>query len=147
MSSALKRLRIMRVVMIVLLFLQYELGMATIMADIPSRAPFGFSIAAFRGALEHAGGIALVHAGFGGIVILVALVNLILALMTKVRSVQILGVLNFLFILVAAGGGLFFVLSGFQNDHASHAMATNFLLAFAFSFVELFYIRSALNSV
>ncbi len=147
MSSVLKRLRIMMVVMIVMLFLQYELGIATIMSDIPSTSPFSFSVTAFRGALERAGGIAVVHAGFGGIIILVALVNLILALMTKVRAVQILGMLNFLFILIAAGGGLFFVLSGFQNDHASHAMATNFILAFAFSFIELFYIRSALNSV
>ncbi len=147
MLSRLKRLQIMTIVMIVLLFLQYELGMATIMADIPSRSPFRFSIAAFQGALEQAGGVAPVHAIFGGIVVIVALINLILALMTKVRSVQILGVLNFLFIIVAAGGGLFFVLSGFQNDHASHAMATNFLLSFAFSFIELYTVRSAINSV
>ncbi len=137
----------MTIVMIVLLFLQYELGISTIMADIPSRSPFSFSIAAFQRALEQAGGIAPVHAGFGGLLIIVAVINLILALATKVRSVQILGVLNLFFILVAAGGGLFFVLSGFQNDNASHAMATNFILAFTFAFIELFYIRSALNSV
>ncbi len=147
MLSRLKRLQIMVIVMIVLLFLQYELGMATIMADIPPRSPFHFSIAAFRGALEQAGGVTPVHAIFGGIVVIVAVINLILALMTKIRSAQILGVLNFLFIIIAAGGGLFFVLSGFQNDHASHAMATNFLLAFAFSFIELYTVRSAVNSV
>ncbi len=147
MSSQLKRLRIMTIVMIVLLIMQYELGISTIMADIPSRSPFSFSIAAFQRALEQEGGIAPVHAGFGGLLIIVAVINLILALATKVRSVQILGVLNLFFILVAAGGGLFFVLSGFQNDNASHAMATNFILAFTFSFIELFYIRSALNSV
>ncbi len=146
-SSQLKRLRIMTIVLIVLLFLQYELGMATIMADIPSGSPFRFSIAAFQRALGQAGGVAPVHAIFGGVVVIAALINLILALMTKVRSVQILSALNFLFIVVAAGGGLFFVLSGFQNDHASHAMATNFLLAFTFSFIELLYIRSARNSV
>ncbi len=147
MLSQLKRLRIMVIVLLVLLFLQYELGIATIMADIPAMSPFSFSIAAFRAALEQANPIALVHASFGGVVLIIALINLILALATKVRSVQVLGILNFLFILVAAGGGLFFVLSGFQNDHASHAMATNFLLSFAFSFIELYTIRSALNSV
>ncbi len=76
---------------------------------------------------------------------IIGVINLILALGTKVRSVQILGVLNFIFLVVAAGGGFFFVLSGFQNDHASHAMATNFLLSFAFSFIELYYIRLASN--
>ncbi len=137
----------MTIVMIVLLFLQYELGISTVMADIPSRSPFSFSIAAFQRALAQADGTAPVHAGFGGLLVIVAVINLILALATKVRSVQILGVLNLFFILVAAGGGLFFVLSGFQNDNASHAMATNFILAFTFAFIELFYIRSALNSV
>ncbi len=142
MSSQLKRLRFMIVVMIVLLFVQYEFGMATIMSDIPSRSPFGFSVAALRGALEQAGPVALIHAGFGGLVLIVGLINLVLALATKVRSLQILGALNFIFLIIAAGGGLFFVLSRFQNDHASHAMATNFLLAFAFSFIELYSIRS-----
>ncbi len=145
MSNQLKRLWIMTIVMIVLLFLQYELGITTIMSDIPSVSPFPFSVAAFRGALEHAGAVAAAHADFGGLLVIVALINLTLALVTKVRSVQILGVLNFIFILVAAGGGLFFVLSGFQNDHASHAMATNFLLSFTFSFIELYSIRSASN--
>ncbi len=137
----------MTIVMIVLLFLQYELGISTIMADPPKLSPFSFSIAAFQRALAQAGGIAPVHAGFGGLLVIVAVINVILALATKVRSVQILGVLNLFFILVAAAGGLFFVLSGFQNDNASHAMATNFILAFTFAFIELFYIRSALNSV
>ncbi len=144
-SNRLRSLRIMTIVLIVLLFLQYEFGMATIMADIPSRAPLSFSIAALRGALEQAGAVPSAHADFGGLVLLAALVNLILALRTGVRSLQVLGTLEFIFILVAAGGGLFFVLSGFQNDHASHTMATNFLLAFAFAFIELYYIRSAAN--
>jgi hypothetical protein len=46
--------------------------------------------------------------------------------------------MSFIGIAVAAGGGLFFVLSGFQNDHASHAMATNFILSFVFLFLELY---------
>ena len=140
-SNQLKSVRISAVVMLVLLFLQYEFGMATIMSDIASIPSFDFSITAFRSALDHAGVVALIHAGLGGWLVIFSVVNLILALRTKIRRVQIFGVLSFLTIMIAAGGGLFFVLSGFQNDHASHAMATNFLLSFTFFFLELYYAK------
>ena len=144
-SSPVKHLRILTVVMIVSLFLQYELGIATSMANPASIAPFSFSITAFRSALEQVGGVAVLHAGFGGWLVIISVTNLVLALKTKIRKVQIFGVLSFLSIIIAAGGGLFFVLSGFQNDNASHAMATNFLLSFTFSFIELYYTRPASN--
>ena len=140
-SNQLKPLRITAMVMLVLLFLQYELGMATIMANPPSIPPFGFSFTAFRSALDQVGVVALLHAGLGGWLVIFSVINLILALRTKIRSAQIFGVLSFLSVVFAAGGGLFFVLSGFQNDHASHAMATNFILSFAFSFLELYAIK------
>jgi len=144
-SKALKHLRIMTVVMIVSLFLQYELGIATSMAVSASIAPFSFSITAFRSALETVGAVALLHAGFGGWLLIISVTNLVFALKTKVRKVQVFGILGFLSIVIAAGGGLFFVLSGFQNDNASHTMATNFLLSFTFSFIELYYARPASN--
>ncbi len=137
-----KPLRITAVIMLVLLFLQYEFGMATIMANPPSIPPFSFSNAAFQNALDQVGIVALIHAGLGGWLVIFSVANLILALRTKIRSVQIFGVLSFLTIVIAAGGGLFFVLSGFQNDHASHTMATNFLLSFTFFFLELYYAKS-----
>ena len=144
-SSPLKHLRIMTVIMIVSLFLQYELGIATIMANTDSIPPFSFSITVFRNALEQVGGVALLHAGFGAWLVIISVINLFLALKTKIRKVQIFGVLSFLSIVIAAGGGLFFVLSGFQNDNASHAMATNFILSFTFSFIELYYARPSSN--
>ena len=144
-SSPLKHLRVITLVMIVSLFLQYELGIATIIANPASIPPFGFSIISFRNALEQVGGVALLHAGFGGWLGIVSVVNLVLALRTKIRKVQIFGILSFLSIVIAAGGGLFFVLSGFQNDNASHAMATNFILSFTFSFIELYYTRLVSN--
>jgi hypothetical protein len=144
-ENQLKPLRIVTVIMIVSLFLQYELGIATIMANPISTSPFIFSITAFRSALEQVGGVALFHAGFGGWLLIISVINLVLALRTKIRKVQIFGVLSFLSIIFAAGGGLIFVLSGFQNDHASHDMATNFLLSFAFSFIELYCARPVSN--
>ncbi len=140
-SNQLKPLQITAVVMLVLLFLQYEFGIATIMANPPSIPSFNFSFEAFRAALDQVGVVVLLHAGLGGWLVIFSVINLILALRTKTRSVQILGVLSFLSVVFAAGGGLFFVLSGFQDDHASHAMATNFILSVAFFFLELYAIK------
>ena len=76
---------------------------------------------------------------------IISIINMILALGTKIRKVQVFAILSFLSIVIAAGGGLFFVLSGFQNDNASHAMATNFILSFAFSFIEIYSARPVIN--
>lgn len=140
-SNQFKSLRIMVVIMLVLLFLQYELGISTIMADPASIPPFGFSITAFRNALDHIGVVALLHAGFGVWLVIIAIINMIMSLRTGIRSTQIFGVLSFLAVLIAAHGGLRFVLSGFQNDNASHEMATNFILSFTFFFLELYSIK------
>ncbi len=137
----LRLLRFMLVLMLVFLFVQYEFGIATIIANPASVPPFGFSIAAVQSALEQVGAVAVLHAGAGGALVIVSVITLILALRTGIRRVQIFGVLSFLAIVLAAGGGLSFVLSGFQDDNASHTMATNFMLAFTFSFIELYYTR------
>jgi hypothetical protein len=128
----------MVVATLVMLLIQYELGIAVIMSDPPSTTPFNFSIAAFRGALTQVGGVGYLHALMGGILLAVSVANLAMALRSGLRSVQVFGVLSFISIVVAAGGGFIFVLSGFQNDNASHAMATNFILSFAFLFLELY---------
>jgi hypothetical protein len=141
MSDRFRALRNMVVAALVLLALQYELGITVIMSNPPSISPIPFSDAAFRGALDQAGGVIYLHAVMGGILALVSIINLVMALRSGLRRVQVVGVLVFLGIFVAAGGGLFFVLSGFQNDNASHAMATNFLLSFVLLFLELYFIK------
>jgi hypothetical protein len=55
--------------------------------------------------------------------------------------VQVFGSLAFLATLLAAITGLFFTLSGFQNDGDSHGMASNFLLSFTFYFLELYFLK------
>lgn len=141
MSDPFKSLRRTIMVFLALLFLQFEFGITVIMSDPPHLSPFNFSASAFRGALDQAAGVATIHALMGGLLLVLSIVNLIMALRSGLRSVKILGVLSFIGIVVAAGGGFFFVLSGFQNDNASHAMATNFILSFAFVFLELYYIK------
>jgi hypothetical protein len=131
----------MNVIILVMLLVQYELGVTVIMSDPPAISPFSFSVTAFRAALDQVGGVAYLHALMGVLLLVVAVVNLVMALRSGLRSVQVFGVLSFLGIAIAAGGGFFFVLSGFQDDHASHAMATNFILSFAFLFLELYNMR------
>ena len=141
MSDRFRALRNIVAATLVLLALQFELGITVIMSNPPSIPPVAFSDAAVRGALDQAGGVIYPHAVLGGILAVAAIVNLVMALRSGLRRVQVVGVLVFLCIAVAAGGGLVFVLSGFQNDSASHAMATNFLLSFALLFLELYFIK------
>lgn len=83
------------------------------------------------------------HAGLGGCLVIISMISLILALRSRIRSVQVFGILAFLATLLAATTGLLFVLSGFQNNGDTHGMATNFILAFAFCFLELYFLKPA----
>ena len=140
-SNPLKPLRVMLIAILILLFFQYELGITVNFSNLPSIPAFGFSILQISDALHQAGSAALIHAILGAWLVILAAINLILSLRSKVRSAQVYGVLSFLSMIFAGGGGLFFVLSGFQDDNASHAMATNFLLCFVLLFLELYSIK------
>ena len=141
-TSRIKVLQITARVVLVLLVVQYELGIAVIMSDPPAIPPVGFSVSNILYALNTVGRVSVPHAVLGGLLIFASVINLILSLGSKIRSVQIVGTIGFVNIITAAGGGLVFVLSGFQNDNASHAMATNFILAFTFYFLELYFLKS-----
>ena len=71
----------------------------------------------------------------------IALITLALALVSKIRNMQIFGVLAFFSMALAEITGVLFVLSGFQDNDYSHGMATNFLLAFGFYFIELYFLK------
>jgi hypothetical protein len=130
------------VVLVLLLAVQFELGMAVNLSpNIPTLPPFPFSINAITNALQQIGQVALVHASVGGLLAILSLVNLIMALVIGPTSVRIFGVLAFISTLLAAYTGAYFVLSGFQNDGLSHGMATNFLLTFIFYFLELYFLK------
>jgi len=140
-SNPLRPLRVMSIAILILLFFQYELGITVNFANPAAIAPFNFSAAGFLNALNDIGSIALIHAIIGGLLLLLALINMVMSLRSKVRSAQVYGVLSFVTMIFAAGGGYFFVLSGFQSDNASHAMTTNFLLSFVLFFLELYAIK------
>jgi hypothetical protein len=140
-TNRLKGLRVMVIVMLVLLGLQYEFGMAVNLANPPSLAPIGFSLNGVSNALNQVGAVAVIHASLGSTLVIFALINLIFSLRSGLRSVQVFGSLAFLSILLAALTGLLYTLSGFQNNGDTHGMASNFLLSFTFYFLELYFLK------
>jgi hypothetical protein len=133
----------MLVILLALLGLQYEFGMAVNLATQPSLPAFGFSLNGVLSALNQIGVVAVIHASLGSGLVIFSLINLILSLRSSLRSVQVFGSLAFLTILLAAITGLLYTMSGFQNDGDSHGMATNFMLSFTFYFLELYFLKPA----
>ncbi len=140
-------LRIYVMILLALLFVQYEFGMAVNISNPPSLPSFSIGDGnAFNAALNAAGGLAQPHAILGFLIWLIAVVNLVLSLRTRVRGVQVFGLLTFLGITVAGIGGTLFVSSGFNNDTASHAMAANFIFSYSFAFLELYFLKGNAGS-
>jgi hypothetical protein len=140
-AKRLQGLRIMVIVILALLGLQYEFGMAVNIANPPSLAPT--SLNGVNNALNQVGAVAMIHASLGSALVIFSILILIFSLRSGLRSLQVFGSLAFLTTLLAALTGLLFTLSGFQNDGDSHGMATNFLLAFTFYFLELYFLKPA----
>ncbi len=141
-TNQIKFLRTMVIIILILLTVQYELGMVINLGpSLPDLSPFGFSLSTISDALHQVGSVALAHAGLGSFIALLSILILVLSLRSKSRSVQIFGSLGFLTILVAMAGGILFTLSGFQEDHYSLAMASNFILAFISYFLELYFLK------
>ena len=106
--------------------------------------PQGSVNASFLGIVEAlfaAGGIATYHAFEGILLIILATLVLALALNTRIRIVNLFAILGFVMVISAVIGGVLFVLSGFQNNGFSSQMATSFLGAYAFYFLELYYTK------
>jgi hypothetical protein len=141
-----KGLRIRVMLMLALLAIQYEFGMAVNISDPPHLTPFGFSMTAFNDALNRAGLPAQLHAGLGILLGIGAIAILISSLRTGIRSVQVFGSLGFLTVLVAGIMGQLFVQSGFQNDNWTHGMASNFILSFIFYFLVLYFLKPVARS-
>ncbi len=124
-------LRVIVIVFLIVLAFQFELGMAiNLTPNLPDLPAFGFSIARILQALQQIGTIGPLHAGVGVLLLLLALANLVLALISRARGVIIFGILGTLSTILEMMSGILFTLSGFQNDGYSHGMATNFLLCF-----------------
>ena len=131
------------VIILALLTLQFELGMAVNLAGPPSIPPLGLSLNGLSDALHKAGAAAVFHASLGVWLVLLSAFALVLSLRSGARGAQVFGSLAFVATLLAAFNGLLFVLSGFQYDGYSHGMATGFILSFGFYFLELHFLKPA----
>jgi hypothetical protein len=145
-ANKIKRLQVAVMTVLVLLAVQFEFGMAVNLSNLPSLSPFGFSFLNVLSALNQAGLVAMVHAVLGTVLTVISLIGLLMALASKIRSVQIFGALGLLSMALAEINGVLFTLSGFQNNNYSHGMATNFILTFSFYFIELYFLRPASNA-
>jgi hypothetical protein len=131
----------MVIILLALLGLQYEFGMAVNIANPPTLAPT--SLNGINNALNQVGAVAMIHASLGSALVIFSILILIFSLRSGLRSLQVFGSLAFLTTLLAAVTGLLFTMSGFQNNGDSHGMATNFLLSFTFYFLELYFLKPA----
>jgi len=142
-ANRLKWLRVTVITLLIVLVAQFEFGMAVNLSDLPSLSPFGFSVPAVLGALQQAGVAAVIHAGMGTLLMVIDLAGLVMALQSRIRPVQIFGGLGFLSVVLAGFNGVLFTLSGFQDDHFSHGMASMFIVTFACHFLELYFLKPA----
>jgi hypothetical protein len=130
------------IIVLALLVIQYDSGMTVNLSKLPEISPFMFALNSIVRALTQAGLAAIIHAILGTIITILAFINVVKELSTKIRKIQILGVLGFINIVIAELTGIFFVLSGFQNDNFSEGMADNFIFSFVFNFVVFCMIKS-----
>ena len=145
-ANKINRLQVAVITVLILLAVQFEFGMTVNLSNLPSLSPFGFSFPNVLSALNQAGIVAVIHAGLGTVLTVIALISWLMALASKIRTVQVFGALGFLSMVLAVINGVLFTLSGFQNDNYSHGMATSFILTFSFYFIELYFLRSASNA-
>ena len=142
-TDTFRLLRINLIALIVLLALQFELGMAVNLSDLHTAPAFGFSVSAVWSALARVGGDAVTHAVLGTLMAIGVIFTMIRSLGSGIRRVQVVGVLLFLAMALATLNGYLFVLSGYENDGYSHGMATGFILSILFCFLELYFVRTA----
>jgi len=136
--ARLKSLRVFVIVVLALLALQFELGMAVNLSpSLEEVPPLASTFGAIWGALAKVGGDALGHALLGSLLTVVALAQLFLAVTSGSRSVSVIGAFCFLGMLLATVNGVLFTLSGFKNDGYSHGMATTFIVTFSLHFILL----------
>ena len=136
--------RIMVIIILVLLTLQFELGMTVnLTPSLPDIPAFSFSFSGIADALQKIGPVALAHASLGLFLVLASLINLIAVSVSRVKGAVVFSALGLLTIALASLTGAGFVLSGFQDDGLSHGMATNFLLSYIFFFLELYNLKGA----
>ena len=134
-----RTLRILVWLNLALLLLLLIFGLAFDSTQATRLAPSGFSTTV--AAIGRTGASGFIHMSLGLLVGLFALVNLVVALRSGLRRVQIFGSLAFLAILAAGIVGLFFVFTGFQDTGLILGLVPLFLLSVIAYLLELFSLK------
>jgi len=137
------KLRILIVIILIILTVQYWLGDTTNLFVTTGTAPaIAFSFGAIISQIESYGPILIWHALEGFILLILSIVTIALSFgWAKKRSIRILSIVACLFVISAFYGGVSFVLSGFSDAASSAQMGGSFIGAYAFYWMELYFTR------
>jgi len=132
----LKSLRVFVIVMLALLALQYELGIATNLSPNMKEVP-PVGLAELDKLLASVGPAAVLHATLGVLLLVAAVAALVLSILAAGPALVVTGIIAFVGTALAFLNGILFSLGGFKDDGYSHGMATGYLVAFSLYFVQL----------
>lgn len=142
-SKRLQWLRWLMIAQLVLLVLEYEFGESLAISGVfPQVPPSGFSLEIFSRYVLLSGAGTVLHAALGIGLLAIALTIVLLSWPTKTRSLRVTTTVAAVFVLLAGVGGLAFVLSGFSDNSFSYQMSTSFILAFVFTFLAFYVLRT-----
>ena len=136
-----KGLQISIILLLVLLSVQGWTGdYVNLFAVFPS-GPVKTTVGGLVAALESAGIAEVFHASLAFAILAVSILDVLLSLMHKAKSLRVASILGLAAVVSALVGGLLFVFSGFTNNGNSAQMGGSFIGAYAFYFLELYYTK------
>ena len=132
----LKSLRVFVIIMLALLALQYELGIATNLSPNMKEVP-PVGLADLDKVLASVGEAAVLHATLGVLLLATAVAALVLSILAAGPAIIVTGIIAFAGTALAFLNGILFSLGGFKDDGYSHGMATGYLVAFSLYFIQV----------
>ena len=136
-----KRIEVSIIILLALISIQAFLGDNINLFTVFPMGAVVVSLGGFAQALQQAGIAVVVHAVNGFLIIAVSLAVVVFSFMMRVNKLRITSIIGLIGLIVALSGGLLFVFSGYGNNGYSAQMATGFLIAYAFYFIELYFTK------
>src|SRR5579864_9108557 len=142
-SRSTRRLRILLVIMLVILTIQFWFGETTnLFVTTSSTTSIPFSLNAIVQTIASNGPILIWHAYEGFFLLILSLASIGLSFKwSGKRSVRITSILGAVMMISAVIGGVTFLLSGFTAAGSSAQMGGSFIGAYAFYFMELYFTK------
>ena len=141
-----KKIEISIVILLVLITIQAFLGDNINLFSVFPTSPVTASLSGLSHALQQAGAAVMVHAINGFLIIAVSIAVVVFSFISRINKLRLTSIVGFVGSIIALSGGLEFVFSGYANNGYSAQMATGFLIAYSFYFIELYYTKGANQS-